>query len=88
LYDITNQTSLDHLPEWTQLIRENAGDIPIVSIGDKFNLEKAREVSEGEISKIVEKYNLDGFAEISTKTGENVKETFEYLVENLLGKFT
>ncbi|MCK4687213.1 MAG: GTP-binding protein, partial [Candidatus Lokiarchaeota archaeon] len=30
LYDITNSTTLDHLPDWTSIIREHAGDIPIM----------------------------------------------------------
>jgi len=44
LYDITNQTSLDHLPDWTQVIREHAGDIPIMLIGSKVDLNEFRAV--------------------------------------------
>ena len=86
MYDITNSNTLKHLSEWFQLIRENAGDIPIVLVGNIFNLEKSREVSEEEGVKLAEKYNLFGFFEISTKTGENVEETFESLTEILINK--
>ena len=84
MYDITNSNTLKHLSEWFQLIRENAGDIPIILGGNIFNLQKSREVSEEEGVKLAEKYNLSGFVEISTKTGQNVEKIFEALTESVI----
>ena len=39
MYDITNRLSLKQLPDWTQVIREHAGDIPIMLIGNRIELE-------------------------------------------------
>ena len=45
LYNITNPSSLDHLPAWTHIIREHAGDIPIMLVGTKAHLEEQRAVT-------------------------------------------
>ncbi len=87
LYDITNQTSLDHLPDWTQVIREHAGDIPIMLIGSKLDLYEFRAVPRDDGILAARKYNLSSFVELSSKTGENVEKAFEVLTEVLFEKF-
>ena len=84
MYDITNRLSLDHLPDWTQIIREHAGDIPIILIGNKLDLEKSREVSKEEGILTAEKYNLSAFSEVSAKTGQNVEKAFDLILEMML----
>jgi small GTP-binding protein len=84
MYDITNFNTLKHVPDWVQLIRKNAGNIPIVLMGNLSNLEKTWDVSREEGIKLAKKYNLSGFVEISTKTGENVEEMFESFSEILI----
>lgn len=88
LYDITNSESLNHLHKFIDLIRENSGDIPIMLIGNKLDLEKNREVSREEGIDIAEKYKLSGFGEISAKTGQNVEKTFETLTELMIERKT
>ena len=87
LYDITNQTSLDHLPDWTQVIREHAGDIPIMLIGSKLDLHEFRAVTRDDGILAARKYNLASFVELSSKTGENVEKAFKVLTEILFEKF-
>ncbi|MBD3343073.1 MAG: GTP-binding protein [Candidatus Lokiarchaeota archaeon] len=84
LYDITNSITLDHLPDWTQIIREHAGDIPIMLIGSKCDLEEFRSVSREEGNLAAKKYNLASFIELSSKTGENVEKAFELMTEILI----
>ena len=84
LYDITNRGSLDHLPEWAQIIRENAGDIPIMLIGSKLDLHKYRAISHSEGRLVAKEHNLASFLEISSKTGENVDKAFEIMIKTLV----
>ena len=84
MYDITAKQSLDHLPEWTQIIRENAGDIPIMLIGSKLDLHKYRAISHSEGMLATKKYYLASFLEISSKTGENVEKAFEIMIKTLI----
>ncbi|UCD00872.1 MAG: GTP-binding protein [Promethearchaeota archaeon] len=88
LYDITNQVSLDHLPDWTQIIREHAGDIPIMLIGSKLDLDEFRAVPRDDGILAAKKYNLASFVELSSKTGENVEEAFDVITEILFEKFS
>jgi len=83
LYDITNRLSLDHLPDWTQIIREHAGDIPIMLIGSKVDLKEFRAVTREEGILAAKKYNLSSFIELSSKTGQNVEKSFDVITETL-----
>jgi len=96
LYDITNYSSLDHLPDWTHIIREHSGDIPIILVGTKLHLQviikdkgveviiKDRQVSAEEGMKIAKSGGLDGFIECSVETGENVEEVFETIARLMI----
>ncbi len=86
LYDITNKETLDHLPDWTQVVREQAGQIPIALIGSKSDLEEYRIVQKEDGRNAVQKYNLSGFLELSSKTGENVQEAFKLITDVLFKK--
>jgi small GTP-binding protein len=83
LYDITNVRSIEHLPEWTQIVRENAGDIPIMLIGSKKDLEEFRTVPREDGILAAKKYNLSSFIELSSKTGDNVERAFKVMTETL-----
>jgi len=88
LYDITNAGTLEHLPDWTQIIREHSGDIPIMLIGSKLDLEEFRAVPREEGILAAKKYNLSTFVELSSKTGQNVEKTFKVMTETLFQKYT
>ena len=88
LYDITNSNTLDHLPDWTSIIREHAGDIPIMLIGSKLDLDEFRAVPREEGILSARKYNLASFTELSSKTGQNVEKTFEVLTEILFERYS
>ncbi len=87
LYDITNVRSIDHLPDWTQIVREQAGDIPIMLIGSKKDLDQFRAVPREDGILAAKKYNLSNFIELSSKTGENVERAFNIMTENLFEKY-
>jgi small GTP-binding protein len=74
------------LPDWTQIIREHAGDIPIVLIGSKVDLEDYRAVTREEGILAAKKYNLAEFIELSSKTGQNVEKAFDLVTEILTEK--
>ena len=87
LYDITNVRSIEHLPEWTQIVRENAGDIPIMLIGSKKDLEEFRTVPREDGILAAKKYNLSSFIELSSKTGDNVERAFKVMTETLFEQY-
>lgn len=84
LYDITNASSLNRIPEWREMIAEFCGEIPIVLIGNKVDLEEQRAISKERGIEVQKTNNLSSFMEISAETGENVEKMFELVVELIL----
>ena len=82
IYDITNYSSLAHIDDWLSVIRKEIREediFPIIVVGNRANLVNDREVSSADAIKIAKSRGVNGFIEISAKTGENVEKTFEAL---------
>jgi len=85
LYDITNPKTLDNISEWTKIVGYEAGNIPIMLVGTKLDLaETQRQVLKDYDLEVAKKNKLDSFAEISTKTGQNIDKIFEEMIELIL----
>lgn len=84
MYDITDAKSLNKISEWSQLIREQCGDIPILLVGNKIDLEEKRVVSKEQGMALREKYNLSSLMEISVETGENVDDMFNEITAHMM----
>ena len=87
MYDITNYSSIAHIDDWLTVIKKEIRkeDIfPIIVIGGKADLAENREVPASEGIKIAKSRGVDGFIECSSKTGENVEESFEALTSLML----
>ena len=82
LYDVTRSQTLDNISEWTNIVHQKGGDIPIMLIGSKIDLgENQREVPREYGIEVAKKNELSAFAEVSVKTGQNVDKAFEKLTE-------
>lgn len=90
IYDISNPSTLDSLPECVNVIRENAGDIPVGLVGIKDSTytsdykQLPRKFLFEDGVRLAKKENLSFFTELSPKTGENIDKFIEFLVEFLL----
>ncbi len=87
MYDITNYSSIAHIDDWLTVIKKEIRkeDIfPIIVVGGKADLAENREVPASEGIKIAKSRGVDGFIECSSKTGENVEESFEALTSLML----
>ena len=84
VYDITNRKSFLNLEKhWFTEVYQSCGNIPLILLGNKADLEELRAVSleEGRIQ--ANNRNLQ-FFETSAKTGQNVDAAFLTLGELLL----
>ena len=87
MYDISNYSSLIHIDDWIWSIRKEIGSenvYPTIVVGNKADLLDAREVSSEEGINIAKSNGTDGFVECSSKTGENVEETFASLARIMM----
>ena len=87
LYDVTNSKSIEQITRWIQIVKENAGDIPILLAGNKLDLKEQRELSQEQIETIKKEYDIASALEISAKTGENVEKLFSNLTNLILNQF-
>jgi len=89
MYDVTNYSSLAHIDDWLMIIRREISvedNFPIIVVGGKADLIEDREVTSEEGINISKSRGVNGFIESSSKTGENVEETFEALTRLMMQK--
>ena len=87
IYDVNNFSSLVHIDDWLMVIRKEKRQediFPIIVVGIVPELDEERQISAEEGIKIAKSRGVDGFAECSQRTGENVEETFEALTRLML----
>jgi len=88
LYDVTDNSSLVYIDEVLSIIKKeikSAQDtFPIVVVGNKADLEDAREITGEEGIEFAKSRNVDGFIECSAKTGQHVEEAFDSLTRLMM----
>jgi small GTP-binding protein len=88
VYDAANSSSLAHINGWLSVVRReirSEEDIfPIIVVGVIPENKEDRQVSGEEGIEIAKSQGVDGFIECSTRTGENVEETFDALTRLML----
>jgi small GTP-binding protein len=81
--DFTRKDTLDNIPEWVTNLFNITGNIPIVIIGNKNDLNGRKKFSFEDISGLAKVCKATAFA-TSAKTGENVELVFIKLSEDLI----
>jgi len=83
VYDVTKRASFTNTSQWITHVREQQGEAgTLVLVGNKIDLASDRQVSTEEGQKLAEEQKLL-FFEVSAKTGENIEQLFQNLVEAL-----
>jgi len=83
IYDVTSIQTYENVKNWISQIREEASPNVIIYIaGNKIDLEEERKIKTEEGQKLAEELGLP-FFETSAKTGVNINESFEDLVEKI-----
>ena len=76
VYDVSNQASFDHLPDWIEELENMTGPIPTILVGNKIDLPR---VVTREMGEKFAKEHKFLFIETSAKSGDNVDKAFERL---------
>ena len=86
MYDITNKTTFESLPDWINNIKDLKGaDFPLILVGNKIDLEEERKVNKEEGQKLADE-NKILFFETSNKTGINIQEAGLALIKKIIDK--
>ncbi len=80
IFDLANADSFHQLDKWFKELKENAGEVPFVLIGNKLDLveDVGRTLDPEETNKFAESKGSI-YIETSAKTGENIEQAFTEL---------
>ena len=83
MYDITNEESFNAVADWSTQIKTYGWEsAQIILVGNKSDMEYDRVVSRERGQELAHNLGYD-FFEVSAKSGYNVSETFDKLVDNI-----
>uniref|UniRef100_A0AAQ4QN06 small monomeric GTPase n=1 Tax=Gasterosteus aculeatus aculeatus TaxID=481459 RepID=A0AAQ4QN06_GASAC len=84
VYDITSESSFQHLVKWAGDVDEYApGKVQKILVGNKSDEETSRKVSKDQGSKLAETYGME-FFETSASTSDNISEAFTRMTQLVL----
>ena len=88
-FDLMRPHTFYELLDWIKIIKDNTKNIPIILLGTKYDLLTSPSdlgVSVDEIVKLISTQSIQGYLNVSSKSGMNVKESFVKLTELMLSK--
>ncbi|MCP4762312.1 MAG: GTP-binding protein, partial [archaeon] len=84
LFDLTNKESFEHIAKWMEEVRTNAGDIPLLLVGNKSDLVAERQISRAEAEDFAKEFEMY-YLESSAKDGTGIGDVFAILSCLMIG---
>ena len=84
MFDLTRMSSFKNLKKWLPIIRKYDAMVPIVLIGTKFDLTEMISLKDEYVMNFVEEHGIKHYYKISSKTGYNLEEVFDTLVNEII----
>jgi GTPase SAR1 family protein len=84
VYDITNKTSLANVRRWVTELRSRVDSVELTVVGNKSDMEEARQISFEEGKAIAADVGAGGFFETSCRTGTNIQNVYVSLARRAL----
>jgi Ras-related protein Rab-1A len=82
-FDLTNDESFMHIPNWINEARKYCGVIPMVLVGTKQDLESERQITKERAEAYAKQLNIP-YYETSSKTGIAVTDVFAALSKSII----
>jgi small GTP-binding protein len=88
MFDLTRPMTLENLQQWVNIVRKGDDNLPILFLGTKIDLENDIMVDDDYAMLFKERFHLFDYLKISSKSGENVFESFELITRRILERQT
>jgi small GTP-binding protein len=85
VFDLTRPETLDAIEDWMREVKQFAGNVDVILIGNKADLEKKRALKQPDIQPWIDRYGCQ-YVETSAKSGEGVEEAFQTLALDIINK--
>ena len=86
MYDTTSPSSLNHMKDWMEIIREKTSNLPVLVVGTKIDLEDCKAVDPEEAATVGKDFDAPDVIEVSSVTGQNVEITFETIARLMIDR--
>jgi small GTP-binding protein len=80
--DITRPNTFKNIPEWVSAFKDVVGDVPMIILGNKVDLQPVSKVSNDDLAEMAAKFNTR-FLFTSAKTGDNVDLAFSKIAKSM-----
>ncbi len=84
MFDLTRPNTLENLDQWVKICRTCDPNLPILFLGTKIDLIEEIMIDDEYAKGFIEEYKLIDYLKVSSKTGENVDNAFEFLTRQIL----
>ena len=84
VFDMSRPETLDNVKEWYADLKKYCGDLPTVLFGNKSDLVKDPNALDAKVQEVVKKFNFLGYYKTSAKTGEQVTNAFNKIIDHLV----
>ena len=84
VYDLTREETLNNVNEWIDDISNYCGPLPTVCFANKSDLIDQDAYDSTQIDKIAEERKFLKVYKTSAKTGKNVHDAFNFIIEHLV----
>lgn len=82
IFDLMRPHTFFELKEWIDIIRKNTTNAAVILLGTKYDLIEKQEdlaIKPEEIMNFIKEHRINGYLNVSSKSGLNVKEAFKNL---------
>ncbi len=83
-FDLTRFRTLENMEEWINIMRESNSYLPILFLGTKLDLVDEIQVDDDYALSFKDQFDLFDYIKVSSKTGENIQETFNIIFDKLI----
>jgi len=86
LYDLSNPATINGANEWVELVRMHNSSLPVILVGTKYDLVDPEYYDDNVSNLALAKFDFIASIKTSSKTGKNVEDVFNMLINNLLSR--